>query len=189
MTWNCALERHTGLRMLCDYSPIKLSANTNIPILGTNIEFVLIYGSEAQNISKRICKSLLNDCRRYTCKIWWPSKIKNEELWRGTNQEDITRLVIRRSWLGHQQHRQSSGWTTNLRGRESDATRKQVETFPNYRTFRRWTYRLEGSEIFGPEPWWTSYSSKGAISIFEAIGSLVTPINCHLFDLLLNQRL
>ena len=106
--WNCALERHARpFRIL---RPIwlssQLSTNTKIRIFNTNVKSVLLYGSETWKTTKSLQSKLqvfVNKCLRYILKIWWPNKITNEELWRKTNQEDITSTIRRRkwNWIGH----------------------------------------------------------------------------------------
>ena len=61
-----------------------------------NGEFILLIGS-------LFCLFSLWTNVGYILKIWWPNKITNKELWRKTNQEDITSTIKRRTWnwIGH----------------------------------------------------------------------------------------
>ena len=79
----------------------QLSTNTKIRIFNTNVKSVLLYGSETWKTTKLLQSKLqvfVNKCLRYILKVWWPNKITNEELWRKTNQEDITSTIRRRKW-------------------------------------------------------------------------------------------
>ena len=84
----------------------QLSTNTKIRIFNTNVKSVLLNGFETWKNTKSLQSKLqvfVNKCPRYILKIWWPNKITNEELWRKTNQEDITSTIRRRkwNWIGH----------------------------------------------------------------------------------------
>ena len=74
------------------------------PLASHRVYFVrpiLLYGSETWKTTKSLQSKLqafVNKCLRYILKIWWPNKITNEELWRKTNQEDITSTIRRRKW-------------------------------------------------------------------------------------------
>ena len=97
----CIVKARQAFRIL---RPIwlssQLSTNTKIQIFNTNVKPVLLYGPETWKTTKSLQSKLqvfVNKCLRYILKIWWPNKITNEELWRKTNQEDIT-STIRRKW-------------------------------------------------------------------------------------------
>ena len=83
---------------------IKLS--TKIRIFNTNVKSVLLYGADilsfTVNNESRI-QSFINRCLRNILRIWWPNKIRNEELWARTKQLPTTTQIKQRKWkwIGH----------------------------------------------------------------------------------------
>ena len=49
----------------------------------------------------------IDKCLRRILRIWWPEKIRNEELWERTSQELVKSIISRRkwSWIGHTQRK------------------------------------------------------------------------------------
>ena len=67
---------------------------------------VVLYGRETWKTSKIIQNKLqtfVNRCLRRILKIKWPDTISNVELWKITNQKEITIEIKRRkrTWIGH----------------------------------------------------------------------------------------
>ena len=125
----------------------QLSSNTKILIFNTNVKSVLLYGSETWKTTKSLQSKLqvfVNKCLRYILKIWWPNKITNEELWRKTNQEDITSTIRRRKWncKGHTLRRDSATNITrqaldyNPQGKRKRG-RPKNKVFPPLKTLRQ----------------------------------------------------
>ena len=117
----------------------QLSTSTKIRIFNTNVKSVLLYGSETWKTTKSLQSKLqvfVNKCLRYILKIWWPNKITNEELWRKTNQEDITSTIRRQkwNWIGHTLRKDSA---TNITRQALDynpkGKRKQGRPKNNWR--------------------------------------------------------
>ena len=84
----------------------QLRVKTKIGILKSNILSVLLYGSECWKMTKGICKKLdtfQTKCLRRIRRIFWPEKIRNEDLLKSCNMEPISACVRRRRlrWLCH----------------------------------------------------------------------------------------
>lgn len=83
-----------------------ISRSTKIKIFNSNVKSVLLYGCETWKTSKIIQNKLqtfVNRCLRRILKIRWPDIITNSELWKITNQKEITIEIKRRkwNWIGH----------------------------------------------------------------------------------------
>ena len=84
----------------------KYSLKTKLKVYSSNVKTVLLYGSECwravQNEMKKL-NSFHNKCLREICRIFWPNKISNLDLYEKTDEKDIeTQIRIRRlRWLGH----------------------------------------------------------------------------------------
>ena len=62
---------------------------TKLRIFNSNVEAVLLYGSETWRLTKRIIfklQTFINRRLRYIMGIWWPRRILNEDLWQCTKQ-------------------------------------------------------------------------------------------------------
>ena len=67
-------------------------------------------------------------CLRKICRIYWPQKITNKELYQRTSQRDITRVIMQRRWrwLGHVIGKDRDSTTrTALRWRPDSGRRKR----------------------------------------------------------------
>ena len=84
----------------------QLRVKTKIRIFKSNVLGVLLYGSECWKMTKEICKKLdtfQTKCLQRIRRIFWPEKIRNEDLLKSCNMEPISACVRRRGlrWLGH----------------------------------------------------------------------------------------
>lgn len=62
-------------------------------------------GSEISSVvAIQECQIFTNKCLRRICRVFWPRKIRNEDLWRLTGLRQICSVVESRrwAWVGHQ---------------------------------------------------------------------------------------
>ena len=88
------------------WNSTQLTRNLKIRFFKTNCVSVLLYGSETWRMTSKIenrIQVFVNRCLRRILKIRWPEKIRNEELWRRTNCEQMKAVIKRRkwNWIGH----------------------------------------------------------------------------------------
>ena len=77
----------------------KISEKTKIKIYHNNVASVLLYGAECWRVTQRDNQRLSgfhSSCLRKICRIYWPQRITNKELYHRTGQRDR-----RWRWLGH----------------------------------------------------------------------------------------
>ncbi len=84
----------------------QYSVNTKLRFYKSNVLSVLLYGSEAWKVTKSITSQLetfQNRCLRRIFNIYWPDKIKNEDLLQKASLKPVTLEIKRRRWrwLGH----------------------------------------------------------------------------------------
>ncbi|XP_068749524.1 uncharacterized protein [Montipora capricornis] len=84
----------------------NISEKTKIKIKNSNVLSVLLYGAECWRRTQRDSQRLSGfhtSCLRKICRICWPQKITNKELYQRTGQRDITTVIMQRRWrwLGH----------------------------------------------------------------------------------------
>lgn len=84
----------------------SFSLKTKIRLYNSNVKSVLLYGSECWRVVKndmsRI-ESFHNGCLRKICRIFWPQKITNVDLYKKTRCQSVVTEIRRRRlrWLGH----------------------------------------------------------------------------------------
>jgi len=64
-----------------------LTSKTKLRVFGSNVEAVLLYGSETWRLTEGLEQKLqvfINKSLRNILQIWWPRKLSNKELWRQT---------------------------------------------------------------------------------------------------------
>ena len=84
----------------------NISLKTKMRIFNASVKTVLLYGSETWKSTKGITSGLqafVNRKLRYIAGIWWPQKIKNEDLLKLTKQEKLVVTITRQKWkwIGH----------------------------------------------------------------------------------------
>lgn len=84
----------------------QLSRKTKLSIFNACVKSVLIYGSETWHLNesdKNRLQVFVNKCLRIICRIFWPNRITNVELWNITGQENIANQIRRKKWrfIGH----------------------------------------------------------------------------------------
>ena len=83
----------------------KLSYKTKLSIYNSNVKSVLLYGAESWRLIKEDEQKLSafhNSCLRKICRIFWPNKISNIELYKKTSECNIILEIKRRwRWIGH----------------------------------------------------------------------------------------
>lgn len=84
----------------------NISTKTKLRIFRSNVKSVLLYGSETWRVAKTTISKLqvfVNRCLRRILNIHWPEVIPNEELWRKTEETEISIQIKRRkwNWIGH----------------------------------------------------------------------------------------
>ena len=84
----------------------KYTTKTKIRLYNGNVKSILLYGSECWRVVKgdtTKINAFHNGCLRKICRIFWPNKICNVELYMKTDCNsavlEIKRLRLR--WLGH----------------------------------------------------------------------------------------
>ena len=120
-----------------------LSRKTKLKLYNSNVKSVLLYGSECWRIIQSDFNKLAafhNTCLRKICKIFWPNKITNKDLYQLTSQRDIREEIkIRKwKWIGHVFRREKNNiskvsmrWTPagkRKRGRPKETWRRTVES-------------------------------------------------------------
>jgi hypothetical protein len=115
---------------------------TKLRIFNSHVKSVLLYGSETWRMTKRTLQKIqtfINGCLRQIFRIWWPDRIRNEDLWQRAKQEPITQQIGRRKWgwIGHTLRKPSSNVTRQSltwnpqgkrkRGRPRNSWRRDTE--------------------------------------------------------------
>ncbi|XP_013399160.1 uncharacterized protein LOC106165493 [Lingula anatina] len=84
----------------------QYSLHTKVHLYNSSVKSVLLYGSECWRVTKsdisRV-ESFHNRCLRRICRIFWPNKISNHDLYIRTGSQSIVGHIKRRrfKWLGH----------------------------------------------------------------------------------------
>jgi hypothetical protein len=76
----------------------KISTRTKLRIFRSNVKSVLLYGSETWKVTKTTISKLqtfINCCLQKILNIQWPEVISNEELWRRTEDTEISIQIKR----------------------------------------------------------------------------------------------
>ncbi|XP_048757722.2 uncharacterized protein LOC125668029 [Ostrea edulis] len=84
----------------------SISEKTKIRLYQSNVLSVLLYGAECWRITQKDNQRLSGfhtKCLRKICKIYWPRKISNKDLYKRTGQKDLITMIKQRQfrWLGH----------------------------------------------------------------------------------------
>lgn len=98
--------RATFGRMWKIWRSSQIAKKTKLRIFQACIKSVLLYGSETWLVNKKEMYKLqvfVNKCLRIICRIHWPRRIRNEDLWEATGQEPIEKTIKKRKyrWIGH----------------------------------------------------------------------------------------
>ena len=117
----------------------NISGKTKIKIYNSNVLSVLLYGEECWRVTQRDSQRLLGfhtSCLRKICRIYWPQKITNKELYQRTGQRDITTVTMQRKWrwLGHVIRKDRDSITrTTLRWTPDSGRRKRCRPRETWR--------------------------------------------------------
>jgi hypothetical protein len=70
------------------------------------VKSILLYGCKTWQVNQETCKKLksfVNHCLCRIVKVRWPVIITNDELWKQTNEIEITEQITRYNWnrIGH----------------------------------------------------------------------------------------
>ena len=84
----------------------NISVKTKLKLFNSNVKPVLLYGSETWRTTKRSIgkvQAFVNNCLRRIMRIWWPDKIRNEQLWQITEETPVVQQILKRKWgwIGH----------------------------------------------------------------------------------------
>ena len=84
----------------------SLTTGTKLSVFGSTVKAMLLYGAETWRLTKELKQKLqvfINKCLRSILRIWWPRRIRNDELWRQTGQRPIEEEIKERAWrwIGH----------------------------------------------------------------------------------------
>ncbi|XP_055997864.1 uncharacterized protein LOC125647136 [Ostrea edulis] len=117
----------------------SISMNTKLKIYNSNVKSVLLYGAECWRIIQtdmgKKLSSFHNTCLRKICKIYWPKKISNKDLYLKTKQSCME-IKRRWCWIGHVLQKGEDitkialRWTPDgkrKRGRSKETWRRMVE--------------------------------------------------------------
>jgi len=94
----------------CRLRPIwkskQYSLKTKLKLYNSNVKTVLLYGSECWCVTKKDMgkvEAFHNGCLRRLLNIFWPNKIRNEDLYQRTGSSNIALEIKKRrfKWLGH----------------------------------------------------------------------------------------
>ena len=83
-----------------------ISTKTKIRLFNSNVKSALLYGCETWSLNQSSLKKVqtfVNGCLRRILRIFWPERIRNEELWNRAGQRPIREEITQRRWrwLGH----------------------------------------------------------------------------------------
>ena len=119
-----------------------ISRKTKIRLFNSNVKSALLYGCETWSLNQSSLKKVqtfVNRCLRRILRIFWPERIRNEELWNRARQRPIREEITERRWrwLGHTLRkprksitRQSLQWNAQgkrSRGRPRTKWRRNLE--------------------------------------------------------------
>ena len=119
-----------------------ISTKTKIRLFNSNVKSALLYGCETWSLNQSSLKKVqtfVNGCLRRILRIFWPERIRNEELWNRAGQRPIREEITQRRWrwLGHTLRkprnsitRQSLQWNPQgkrSRGRPRTTWRRNLE--------------------------------------------------------------
>jgi len=79
----------------------RISTRTKLRIFRINVKLKLLHGSETRKEMKTTISKLqtfVNRCLRRILNIHWPEVISNEELWRRTEETEMSTQNERRKW-------------------------------------------------------------------------------------------
>ena len=125
------------------WSSKEISLTTKVRIFNSNVKSILLYGSETWRMTKKTLQRIqtfINSCLKRIFKIWWPNKIRSEELWRKGSQEPVEMQILRRKWgwIGHTLRKPAASTTRQAltwnpqgkrkRGRPKNTWRRDTET-------------------------------------------------------------
>ena len=87
-------------------TPPKYTTKTKIRLYNSNVKSILLYGSECWRVVKGDMAKIdafHNRCLRKICRIFWPNKISNVDLYKKTGCNSAVLEIKRRRlrWLGH----------------------------------------------------------------------------------------
>ena len=87
-------------------TPPKYTTKTKIRLYNSNVKSILLYGSECWRMVKGDMAKIdafHNRCLRKICRIFWPNKISNVDLYKKTGCNSAVLEIKRRRlrWLGH----------------------------------------------------------------------------------------
>ena len=119
-----------------------ISTKTKIRLFNSNVKSALLYGCETLSLnlsSLKKVQTFVNGCLRRILRIFWPERIRSEELWNRAGQRPIREEITQRRWrwLGHTLRkprnsitRQSLQWNPQgkrSRGRPRTTWRRNLE--------------------------------------------------------------
>lgn len=130
----------------------RITLRTKIKLFNSNVKSVLLYGCETWNITSEDSNALqvfVNRCLRRILRVFWPTTISNNDLWRKTQQNQIM-LDIRLkkfNWLGH-----------TFRKSHDDVTRKALDYHPQGsrrrgRPANTWRRQIENELLSARTSW------------------------------------
>ena len=84
----------------------QYTTKTKIRLYNSNVKSILLYGSECLRVVKGDMAKIdafHNGCLRKICRIFWPNKISNVDLYKKTSCNSAVLEIKRRRlrWLGH----------------------------------------------------------------------------------------
>lgn len=100
-----AAARGTMARLSRVWTGSEISRSTKVRIFNACVLPTLVYGCESWSSGEAIqeCQTFVNQCLRRICRVFWPTKMRNEDLWRITGMKQICSIVESRrwAWVGH----------------------------------------------------------------------------------------
>ena len=108
----------------------EISLRTKLRLFNSNVKSVLLYGCETWNASQANIKRLqtfVNKCLRRLLRINWMDRVKNEEIWRRTQQASVGDEIGQRKWrwIGHTLRKENSSITKRVLDWNPQGARKR----------------------------------------------------------------
>ena len=90
----------------CAFAKLRNTIKTKIQLYNSNVKSILLYGSECWRVikgDKATIDAFHNGCLRKICRIFWPNKMSNVDLYKKTGGNSAVLEIKRRRlrWLGH----------------------------------------------------------------------------------------
>ena len=137
----------------------------------------LVWWRITKELLKQKLQVFVNKCLRTILRIWWPRRIRNDELWRQTGQRPIEEEIRERAWgwIGHTLRRPDGHvaktaleWNPQAGEAQERETPAHLEAHNDVRTWRERAYVSWGKSHCSKLRvrwrafiWWRTYVPSG----------------------------